>query len=234
MNKKHLIPALSELYSDYQKKCMVQGIFFKLTEKRFRVLVQKDCFYCGFNPSFNFNLIECINKSRGFVSNNLLSTCTDCSRLRNDFLSVKETQLLIKVLLNYRQQHEISEIDGNINDLHNTTVYFDVDDTLIKYKFNKKERIVNIFSTYKVGGKVYKTKTVVAPHKQHIRLLKRLKKQNNRIVVWSAAGEEWARLVCRTLKLKNFVNTYLEKPGNYIDDLSGKHWLGKRTWLVDL
>lgn len=59
-----------------------------------------------------------------------------------------------------------------------------------------------------------------------IRHMEHLYKTGTSIVVWSAAGWEWAEAVVKALKLEHMVTTVMSKPAWYIDDLPVYEWFG--------
>lgn len=125
---------------------------------------------------------------------------------------------------------------------HNRLVFFDVDDTLIKWKDTEgkvyKEAITiirylqDLDDKGKEKGK-FPIKEEIIPHKKHIRLLKGYKKRGFTVVVWSHGGWEWARDVIKALKLEKYVALVLEKPILTYDDLPPRQILGAPIWIKD-
>lgn len=106
------------------------------------------------------------------------------------------------------------------------TYYFDVDDTLIMWRMNPSEDIMDrILMIEDHMGKV-----PVIPHNKHIDALKNLKIQGNRIVVWSQGGSDWAEVVVKALKLEAYVDIVLCKPKLYYDDLDFHSWGVSRVY----
>lgn len=180
------------------------------------------CYYCGIrvNPFFAKE-----QQDAGFV-------CTQCSLLRNSGITVKETKVLAKVLLSLRHEDENRKIHGD-SKISSNVVYFDVDDTLIKYFPKPNEKLITIDYGFIVETKSYATSIQVAEHKKHTELLKSLKQQGKTIVVWSAASGAWAKAVGDVLGLTPFVDIYLDKPEYYVDDLDATEWARNRVWLKD-
>lgn len=94
------------------------------------------------------------------------------------------------------------------------TVFFDVDETLVLWgkdygKSNDPE--AKIFHLY---GSDYR----LVPHYKHVDLLKDFKQQGYKIIVWSAAGENWAKEVVNKLNLEKYVDHCLSKPEYFVDD----------------
>lgn len=150
----------------------------------------------------------------------------------NENLSERELQILTKVLLSLRHEEESKRADPTTG-ISSNVVYFDVDDTLIKYCPRPDEKLITIDYGYLVESKTYATSIQVAEHKRHTELLKSLKMQGKTIVVWSAASGAWAKAVGDVLGLTPFVDVYLDKPGYYVDDLNARDWIGERVWLKD-
>jgi phosphoserine phosphatase len=116
-----------------------------------------------------------------------------------------------------------------MNVIDNEQVYmFDCDDTLVMWNENfyspgeGRKRIVDPYD----GGAVYLT-----PNDRHIKLLKSMAGRGRHIVVWSAAGVQWAKAIVDALGLKEYVNTVMTKPLGHVDDLPCTEWMGKRIYL---
>ena len=113
----------------------------------------------------------------------------------------------------------------------NKFVYFDVDETLVKWSYDRYEADkailfeIDMISEYLV------------PHSKHIELLKRYKTRTKDtvIVVWSQGGWDWAETVVKTLGLEEYVDAILTKPDIYVDDLNSVWFMGdnKRVFLED-
>lgn len=95
------------------------------------------------------------------------------------------------------------------------TVFCDVDDTIILWDISKYESITE--EHIDLGDKdLY---FPVIPHRKNIALLTKLKLQGCGIVVWSAAGVDWAEKVVTKLNLTDIVDVVVSKPEIAIDDL---------------
>lgn len=108
-----------------------------------------------------------------------------------------------------------------------STIFFDVDDTLVMWgiKAKRGQKLVAITSPYD-GSQVY-----LAPHAGHIKVLKDRYKRGSFIIVWSAGGFKWAEAVVKALKLQDYVNVCMTKPHMYVDDKPAKEVLGTRLYL---
>lgn len=96
----------------------------------------------------------------------------------------------------------------------------DVDDTLILWDdlcFNGLP--ANVKNRTKVVCPYDGTATWHKVHKRHVMFLKKLKARGYTIVVWSAAGTQWAEAVVKALELEDWVDWVQAKPQKVIDDL---------------
>lgn len=69
--------------------------------------LNKNCYYCdGLLGSTVFygSGLDRIDNSRGYFFDNVCSCCKYCNSLRNNFLSVEETKLLVKTLIDHRNK----------------------------------------------------------------------------------------------------------------------------------
>ena len=98
-------------------------------------------------------------------------------------------------------------------------VFFDVDDTLVMWNTEeyKPEELVKLTSA--------QYSRECAPHKKHIKELKRLKKEGWYVVVWSLSGWDWAAAAVRALGLEPHVDLVMSKPERYYDGLYVDEWL---------
>lgn len=96
--------------------------------------------------------------------------------------------------------------DGN-------AVAFDIDDTLVMWSHIEgyEGELVNIETNGFIEQAI--------PNKHNIELLKKLKKRNYSIIVWSAGNSNWAESVIKALKLESYVDVIMPKLDSYIDDL---------------
>ena len=103
-----------------------------------------------------------------------------------------------------------------------STIYFDVDDTLIlynRYDLPDENRLL-----LEVGANLMIS---VHPHEKHIAALIEHKKKGYNIVVWSQSGSEWAESVIKKLNLTKYVDVVLSKPYMYYDDLLSYQFMGE-------
>lgn len=108
-------------------------------------------------------------------------------------------------------------------------IMIDVDGTLIRDAHNAEEVCVTaIPHPYRGNSPVHKVKL-----NSNINLLKDMHTRGRCIIVWSAAGHQWAQAVVQALNLENFVDFVMEKPIAYIDDLHAVDFMGPRIFLQD-
>jgi len=70
------------------------------------------------------------------------------------------------------------------------------------------------------------------PHKKNVEFVKNLKRQGYGVVVWSAAGADWAEKVVKMLKLEGYVDVILSKPELAVDDLlDAKRIIKSIVWI---
>jgi predicted protein tyrosine phosphatase len=111
---------------------------------------------------------------------------------------------------------------------NDTTIYFDVDDTLIMYDTCDSvcPKCVEVPMLYK------DMPTWVHRHEEHLELLMKHKKLGHTIVVWSNQGASWARRVVDILGIAPHVDYCLSKPHKYVDDIGDpRTFMGERVYL---
>jgi hypothetical protein len=111
----------------------------------------------------------------------------------------------------------------------NNVAYFDVDDTLILYKYpaEREGEALDIC----IEGSLMSAHVV--PHKIHINQLILHKTWGNGVVVWSRSGYDWAKAVIEALHLTEYVDLVVAKPFYYYDDKSCCHILGEHRYSED-
>ena len=110
-------------------------------------------------------------------------------------------------------------------------VFFDCDDTLVMRNDNEwlpEEGRIKFVEP--LTNEVY----YLTPHIKHIQILKELHERGFTIIVWSAAGHEWAKTVYETLGLNDYVHHYMSKPTKYFDDLPANEILGSRVYIKQI
>jgi len=108
-------------------------------------------------------------------------------------------------------------------------VVCDIDDTLVMWNDEYKQPHAGAMAFLDPydGSTNYLT-----PHQKHIDLLRKFKGRGMCVIIWSAAGTQWAKSVINTLGLADFVDVIMTKPSKYIDDLvRAEDILGSRIYL---
>lgn len=105
-------------------------------------------------------------------------------------------------------------------------VYFDCDDTLIMWSYDKgyDSEAINIVDEYGISNRVL-------PHPYHTEKVKKHCEAGHKVYIWSQGGEDWARRVTEALGLQNHVTAILCKPELYYDDVHSDMFLGKPQYL---
>lgn len=101
---------------------------------------------------------------------------------------------------------------------------FDVDDTLIMWE--EKVKDFEFQCPYDDKIKYQATK-----HNEHIQYLKEHKARGFFVIVWSAAGFQWAQAVVNALGLQNHVDMIMSKPAKFFDDLPAQEVLVNRVYI---
>lgn len=108
-------------------------------------------------------------------------------------------------------------------------VFFDCDDTLVMRndrEWEPKPGRIKFKDPYQSKDVYY-----LNPHIKHIQILKEHKERGFTVIVWSAAGHEWAKAVVEGLGLQEYVHYYMTKPAKFFDDLPANEVLGQRVYL---
>lgn len=103
---------------------------------------------------------------------------------------------------------------------------YDVDETLIIHTKND----ARLNNTPYIEDKRINEKFYYKPYTEHIQLLKQMKARGQFIIVWSAGGYEWARMVIEELGLQDYVDLIMTKPSAYVDDKDANDFM-ERIYL---
>jgi|SRR5581483_1057602 len=132
-------------------------------------------------------------------------------------------------------------MDGMIVIPCKQSVFFDVDDTLVRWNPSQAEKDkYGIDFTCPGGlwmnpdGELVQSGSWterLVPHHQHIEQLKAHKMRGHTVVVWSAGGWDWAEAVVRTLKLEQYVDLVISKPTWCYDDLQPNEFIPKPQFI---
>ena len=101
--------------------------------------------------------------------------------------------------------------------------YFDIDDTLVRWRVNKKEEVIK----FVCRGKELCGNPIRANLDELI--VQSLK--GSSIIVWSRGGSDWGKAVVEGLGIEKYVDVITTKPTQLYDDLDSSHWLPKRRHL---
>ncbi len=108
-------------------------------------------------------------------------------------------------------------------------VYLDCDDSAIIWEPEKyphtEDELVHYEDAY--------GRWSFLPHKKNIEFVKNVKRQGYGVVVWSAAGANWATKVVQMLKLEDYVDAVLSKPEIAVDDLLDAKKIIKQVIWID-
>lgn len=83
------------VYDGYKRQAKNRNLLFGLTKEQFRVLVQKNCFYCDAPPNnisnrerhngaFIYSGIDRINNKVGYIVANCVPCCKTCNYMKQD------------------------------------------------------------------------------------------------------------------------------------------------------
>jgi len=119
MSKPYGFSRMQSTISRYKKQAKKRGIKYKLTEKQFKEITQKDCYYCGTKPnnisksncnngSYIYNGIDRIDNTKGYTTDNVVPCCKRCNRAK-DIFALSEFEDWIKKIHNNLKQKERSK-----------------------------------------------------------------------------------------------------------------------------
>jgi len=97
--KSRLSPGLAhmrKIISDYKSRAKKRGFGYELTEKQFKEITQKDCYYCGIKPSniakddkhygdYIYNGLDRIDNNKGYIMGNIVPCCNICNQAKKDY-----------------------------------------------------------------------------------------------------------------------------------------------------
>lgn len=87
--------AKNDVLYGYKAAAEKRELVWNITEKEFSILTKGDCHYCGIKPSrtrvnkrkngnYIYNGIDRVDNSIGYISENVVSCCSDCNWGKND------------------------------------------------------------------------------------------------------------------------------------------------------
>jgi phosphoglycolate phosphatase-like HAD superfamily hydrolase len=114
--------------------------------------------------------------------------------------------------------------------ISNEAVYcFDIDKTMVSARRSRPDPYGN--PEIAVRNPYTFEQVYVTPHTGHIDLLKEMKGRERFIVVWSAAGAQWARTIIEALELQSYVDVIITKPHGYVDDQKAEQFMKNHIYL---
>jgi FMN phosphatase YigB (HAD superfamily) len=113
---------------------------------------------------------------------------------------------------------------GGVMKVYRDTVFFDVDDTLVKWNSAlPPEKMLEIKDEEGFIG-YYE---VITPH---VEAIKGHFEKGHEVFVWSQGGAEWAECVVKALNIDYYVTAVMDKPLAYYDDLEASWWMCNRIY----
>lgn len=97
-------------YSKAKRNAKQRHKDWNLTFEEYSLFLNKDCYYCAGqlgSTVFYGSGLDRLNNDLGYYVNNIVACCKYCNSLRNNFLTVEETKLLVKTLIDYRKLEEV-------------------------------------------------------------------------------------------------------------------------------
>lgn len=115
-------------------------------------------------------------------------------------------------------------------------VCYDVDDTLVLWDdlFRQPHQDIRGEHAVPFHDPNDNSTNYLIPHERHVSLLRKHHGRGLFVIVWSAAGVEWANSVIKTLGIEDCVDLVMTKPSKYVDDLPASEILGSRIYLKPL
>lgn len=81
--KKHSI-TIDGIYSSYKRSAKQHSRKFELTKDELAAIISQPCYYCG-ELQENFNGIDRLDNSKGYIRNNCIPCCSMCNRMKHAF-----------------------------------------------------------------------------------------------------------------------------------------------------
>lgn len=112
--------AFNQLYSAYSRTAKKRGYTFTLSQKDFKIITQKSCYYCGTLPkqgkrgrysygTYFYNGIDRIDNSKGYEPDNIVPCCGVCNNMKH---AQSQDSFLTQISKIYK--HKI--LKGSFND----------------------------------------------------------------------------------------------------------------------
>lgn len=106
--------SFNAVFRRYKHQAKKRNVNFKLTKEQFKKLTQKDCFWCGSEPSqeyrrdnangsFIYNGVDRYDSNKGYILDNCVTSCGKCNVMKNN-LTENEFIFHLKKILKHRGQ----------------------------------------------------------------------------------------------------------------------------------
>lgn len=96
-------------FRETKRLALNRELEFLLTFEEHCKFMDMPCFYC--NDEMNAKSktgsgLDRINNKKGYTNKNVFPCCSICNSIRNNFLTVEETQVAIKAILKFRKKNK--------------------------------------------------------------------------------------------------------------------------------
>lgn len=93
----------------YQSKS--RDISWKLTLEEYTKLIIRPCHYCNISlDNFKGTSLDRIDNNEGYQLDNVLPCCGDCNNIRMNKYTVKETEIMVNALVEYRSKESLNQL----------------------------------------------------------------------------------------------------------------------------
>lgn len=96
----------SSRFKGAKRRAVSRNKEWTLTFEEYCSFLDKPCYYCknqlGTPKCYGAGL-DRLDNTQGYSSNNVVPCCKYCNSIRNDFITVEETKLLITTLIEFRK-----------------------------------------------------------------------------------------------------------------------------------
>lgn len=102
--------AFRDLRRRYQAGAKIRGIAWEITDDTFRMLIKRECFYCGAPPELSFmyghveaflyNGVDRVDSANGYTPNNVVACCEICNKAKRD-MSLADFQAWLRRVAQY-------------------------------------------------------------------------------------------------------------------------------------
>jgi hypothetical protein len=95
-------------YNALRNRARRKNYEFNLTVEQIAELTTMPCHYCGGRLPETGGGLDRIDNSAGYTADNVLPCCETCNSMRNNYMTVKETEIVVAALQEYRKTNEQS------------------------------------------------------------------------------------------------------------------------------